>query len=255
MGGRLTTGSPAPTALTETGAAAAMPLRGGDWWVVGASVRGSAHEHGDGPLQDAHAWAATDDGFVIAVADGAGSAARSDVGAAAAVAAAVAAPDDPVAAARRAIEAIGGDLGELACTLLVAVVAADGVRLHAVGDGAAVVADADGRLVVPLPPDRGEFRNETVFVTSDGWEQAIRTASVPSADVTGLALLTDGLELLALDVASGTPHPPFFAPLLQFAAAGGAAAELVAFVGSERVRTRTDDDCTLVLAVPRCADP
>jgi hypothetical protein len=227
------------------------------WRVVGASVRGSAHVAAGTPVEDAHGWARLADGrLVVAVADGAGSAPRAAEGAAAAVAAAIGAPDDPVVAAREALVALAEDLavpiGDLASTLLVCTIGDDALQAWAVGDGAIVVAGADGGVDAPLPPERGEYRNETVFVTSDGWAEAVRTATLPSSSVAGLAVLSDGLELLALDVATGVPHPPFFAPLLQFAAGAdeGADEELAAFLASPRVRERTDDDCTLVLVAP-----
>lgn len=53
------------------------------WRVVGASVCGASHEKTGQPCQDAHHWLALADGTVLAaVADGAGSAAFSDIGAA-----------------------------------------------------------------------------------------------------------------------------------------------------------------------------
>jgi hypothetical protein len=242
-------------------AAAVVDLGPSAWSLVGAAVQGRSHIASGTVMQDAHAWAVTDDGrLVIAVADGAGSAARSDEGARAAVVAATAQPDDPLQAARAAVEALAAGLdvplGDLASTLLVCVVGPDGITGHAIGDGVVVVASVDGTLSALLPPDRGEFRNETVFVTSDTWDVSSRHAALPLDEGWGLALLTDGLELLALDVASGAPHGPFFTPLLRFAQtpAEGAADELASFLCSERVAARTDDDCTLVLAV-RSPDP
>ena len=62
-----------------------------------------------------------------------------------------------------------------------------------------------------------------------------------------------------LDLVSGAPHGPFFGPLVAFArraaaaddvGRGRAAADLAAFLRGDRLRKRTDDDCTLLLAVP-----
>jgi hypothetical protein len=70
--------------------------------------------------------------------------------------------------------------------------------------------------------------------------------------VQAVAVMTDGLLRLVLDMNRNQPHRPFFQPLLAFAAQvsdpGEANAQLTAFLGSERVNARTDDDKTLVLA-------
>src|SRR5690349_18611216 len=52
------------------------------WNVAGASVQGTSHMERDVPCQDAHLYRVLPEGhLIIAVADGAGSAARSDEGA------------------------------------------------------------------------------------------------------------------------------------------------------------------------------
>jgi len=76
--------------------------------------------------------------------------------------------------------------------------------------------------------------------------------------VHAVAVMTDGLLRLVLDLTRNQPHQPFFQPLLAFAAqvsnADEGAAQLTAFLGSERVCARTDDDKTLVLAARQPAD-
>jgi hypothetical protein len=66
------------------------PAPGASWRVVGTSVRGASHEKDGLPCQDAQASRLIDPDWVaLAVADGAGSAAHSELGARAAVARAV----------------------------------------------------------------------------------------------------------------------------------------------------------------------
>jgi hypothetical protein len=60
--------------------------------------------------------------------------------------------------------------------------------------------------------------------------------------------MTDGLQLVAFDLATGVPHAPFFAPFFSFVAGDGEVAQLTEFLGSERVAERTDDDVTLAVA-------
>jgi hypothetical protein len=51
---------------------------------------------------------------------------------------------------------------------------------------------------------------------------------------------------------TGEPHPPLFTPLFRFVEAVEdreiAQAQLLAFLGGERVTQRADDDLTLLLA-------
>ena len=48
------------------------------WRVIGASEQGTSHHQHDLPCQDAYAWQVIGDHFMIAVADGLGSAARAE---------------------------------------------------------------------------------------------------------------------------------------------------------------------------------
>ena len=58
-----------------------MPAGDGGWQVLGASVPGAGHVRGGQDCQDAHRWRALPGGvLVVAVADGAGSAPRSELG-------------------------------------------------------------------------------------------------------------------------------------------------------------------------------
>jgi hypothetical protein len=68
----------------------------------------------------------------------------------------------------------------------------------------------------------------------------------------GLVLFSDGLQSLALNLASASPFAPFFAPFLQALAdpfdSDATSAGLAAFLDSARVCARTDDDKTLLAA-------
>ncbi|MER3482999.1 MAG: serine/threonine protein phosphatase, partial [Meiothermus sp.] len=67
-------------------------------------------------------------------------------------------------------------------------------------------------------------------------------------------LLTDGLEPLAFNLRQGQPHSPFFEALYRFARRNEEVATLTAQLcnelRSDRLEARTDDDKTLVIAVP-----
>lgn len=247
-----------------------MGLGLSSWKVLGASVEGSGHRRDNTGCQDAHAWALLEpDMLIAAVADGAGSVPLAAIGSRTAADFAVqylawllsegAAVNgaglltETIEATRRrlqrAADEVGHDLQDLATTLCLVVATREGACAVQVGDGAVVVGRPDGSFVSLASSEQSEYLNETTFLTSKRWSEALVTESV-EGPVESIGLLTDGLGLLALDHADGSrPHAPFFTPLVGFVTGGSAEPEqLEKFLGSERVGSRTDDDVTLVLA-------
>lgn len=236
------------------------------WRVYGASVRGTSHTRSGLPCQDAHDWRLFENGVACAVADGLGSAARADEGAQIAVAAALdvlaTATDattaeslmrEAFAAARRALvqSSEEGNLRDFATTLLLAAASANWTAVGQIGDGAVVGRWSDGRLETLSLPQRGEYANETIPLTADDALEHLRVAVWPTS-VAALMLFSDGLQALALDLASSQPFEPFFAPFEKALAdpfdATTTGERLENFLASPRVCTRTDDDKTLLVA-------
>lgn len=228
------------------------------WRPLAASVAGAGHRARGVGCEDASAVDVLDDGtLLMVVADGAGSAPLADEGSVRAVAAAMeglrAGVDLPAVmeGARRALEPVvaGECLGDRATTLLVVRVAAGAgvVETAQVGDGAVVVR-RNGALEVLAADAKGEYLNETCFLTSESWRESLRVEAVPADGIDGVAAMTDGLQLVAFDLATGVPHAPFFAPFFAFAAGDGDVDGLAEFLGSDRVGARTDDDVTLAVA-------
>ncbi|NIJ28186.1 hypothetical protein FHT00_000114 [Sphingomonas insulae] len=143
-------------------------------------------------------------------------------------------------------------------TTLVMVVAMPGRTLTVhVGDGAAVgrLTD-DGRWVSLSWPENGEFASTTFFVTDDV-EVRLRIERT-DRDLDRIAVMTDGIERLALDLAGGAPHRPFFQgisePVAKSAVAGRDGAlsrKLAQYLSSDAINARTDDDKTLIVASRR----
>jgi hypothetical protein len=148
---------------------------------------------------------------------------------------------------------------EFSCTLLVALVDAEGAVFFQIGDGAIVCAGRDGRYRPALWPQSGEYANSTFFLTDADAAARVQAARVP--DVHELALLTDGLQGLALRFARREAHGPFFAPMFERLRRESCtrprrlAGELRRFLDSPAVNQRTDDDKTLVLATRLSAAP
>ncbi|MEE8465989.1 MAG: PP2C family serine/threonine-protein phosphatase [Dehalococcoidia bacterium] len=241
------------------------------WRVVGASVAGTSHQKLRQPCQDAAGWAlGPQRSLIVAVADGAGSAPLGREGAQLAVSTAVeflssrrslssgdAAKNHLLSALERARSALksdaetrGVEIRELATTLILVQATAHHVAALQVGDGSAVVDDCEDGVLGLTKPQTGEYINETMFITA---EDAMDQAEIVFREgrLSGGAVFSDGLQMLGLKMPEGTPHAPFFKPLLQFvgAATDAAAAdeELKSFLRSPRVTGQTTDDLTLVL--------
>ncbi len=253
--------------------AAARPRRREACWrVIGATARGSGHERAGQPCQDAQCWAVEPGGVLLAaLADGAGSATFGEVGAIVATRAAVKALRRGVEARapggweqvmRGALEAAqaavraealeqGYEVGLYATTLLAAAVMPELAAAVQVGDGAIVAGTTGGRLVALTTPQTGEHLNDTMFLTSPDALEAARVV-VWRGRLGHLAMLSDGLQMLALSMPRGEPHGPFFRPLFRFVSQTAdevaGRKRLRSFLASQRVRRRTDDDLSLLLA-------
>ncbi|MBD2499566.1 PP2C family serine/threonine-protein phosphatase [Anabaena azotica] len=245
------------------------------WQVVAASVCGTSHIKNKQLCQDAHHWQLLPGNVLVAAAaDGAGSASQGKVGAMVAVETAIenlslkeitrkSLTDDEAVqllltdallAAKKAVEdeaaACKQQPQDLATTLIIAIASPEMVAAVQVGDGTAVAKDRAGNLLALTLPDNGEYINETTFLTSPG---ALDTAQMRlwREAIVNVALLTDGLQMLALNMVVGEPHKPFFFPLFDFVKKAQDQAEakeqLVKFLGSERITQRTDDDLTLII--------
>ena len=130
-----------------------------------------------------------------------------------------------------------------------------------VGNGSRIV-DRPSEFRWILWPQRGEYANTTCFLTHADALERLQIAP-RLGKVTNVALMTDGLESLALHYASTSVHGPFFFGMFQSllnadesgVSESGEIAHLSAsldrFLSSERVYSRTDDDVSLLLASRR----
>jgi hypothetical protein len=254
------------------------------WRVVATSVAGASHVDAGLPCADACAVRVlrTAEGgsrLVAVAADGAGTSARAPHGARLACEAILerasrhvageGEADSPalgaftredvlewVSAARQRIEdaALAEALPsrDFSCTLLVALVDDTSALFFQIGDGAIVYRREGGGYVPAAWPQSGEYANCTWFVTDE--DAAQRVQMVLAEGVDEVALLTDGLQGLALRFATREAHDPFFEPMFarlrgeREEEPTGLLAELRSFLDSAPVNQRTDDDKTLVLA-------
>ena len=248
------------------------------WRVVAASEVGTSHAATGKACEDS-CWAQVDSLYngepllSVFVSDGAGSALRGGEGAELAIQTAAqflskknrqgefglgdTLATDLIIAVRDAIYARAASLlltaRDFACTFLGVLSSPKGTLVLQIGDGGVVI-DIGMGLEVAVAPMAGEYANMTHFVTDEDAVSVLVTKSYPDP-ASRVAVFSDGLQRLALTMATNTPHEPFFAPFFDTLQKVTPEQEdqlhslLVNFLGSPRVNERTDDDKTLALAV------
>jgi hypothetical protein len=156
---------------------------------------------------------------------------------------------------------LGANPSDFACTLLAACIGPSGSTFVQVGDGAMVAATPEGGHAAVFWPTKGEYANQTIFVTSPGAATHLQ-CRIDGGSCDEVALLTDGLEHLALDFSHHMVFEGFFAPFfgaVRELPAGdpdtemALSSELGDFLASARVDAATGDDRTLIVASRRGA--
>jgi hypothetical protein len=248
------------------------------WRYAAGQATGSAHEKLGKPCQDRFNCLAVEANrtLIAVVADGAGTAEHAHTGAEIAVNTVSSIASLGVRAGRSDYAEIlreGATLArqrlleaaterqlaprDLACTLLSVILAPMGGGALQIGDGVIVIGEQASTWRWVFWPQKGEYANTTFFLSD---EAALARAEVTSLsdDVLDVALMSDGLEQLAMHFASRKAHDPFFrsvlAPLHAETAEGESARlsqGLATLLGSAAVRARTDDDASLVIATRR----
>lgn len=203
------------------------------WRISEASVRGKSHVEGDLPNQDSVFVATNSTGSVIAavVSDGAGTALRAREGAqhttvcvasclieagerwghaAVGVDSVREVVERGIQEFRDRVQSEGGELQQFHCTLVAWVFAPAGSFIAQIGDSVALstkfaLVGASGSQQIDYFPvqghtlfevERGEYANETHFVTEADWKEHLRVSKL-DADVDAIVLMTDG----AMDIA------------------------------------------------------
>ena len=256
--------------------AGSKPDSNQSWRIAGVSVTGTSHTRLGLPCQDSNRFAVLQSGVLVAsIADGAGSAAYAKEASQLATEtviseayrsqASVASFENEACgkallkewlmAARKAIEAEAGKLDvtprELATTLIIVVAAPGIVAAAQIGDGATVIRGASGNIMALTTPKLGEYINESTFLTSPDIDESIQL-EVWHGEMGQFAAFSDGLQMLALQFPGSFAHKPFFDPLFNFIAQASSSDDteeaLHGFLNSQRIRERSDDDLTLLLA-------
>lgn len=136
---------------------------------------------------------------------------------------------------------------ELACTLLAVAVCGDRYLFFHVGDGV-IAYQKTGKLLVASRPSNGEFANTTTFVTAKSAKQTARVGKGTQTALEGFVLMSDGCEQ-ALYHKSTAKVAPLLGHMLQWSELlePDAGTELLQTVLEQRVAVRTSDDCSLAV--------
>ena len=145
-------------------------------------------------------------------------------------------------------------LRDYACTFIGAIASPELALFCQIGDGAIVYScrESTQDFACAFLPSKGEYANETSFITDDS--AFINEGFRRHTGVTHFALLTDGLERLALVLPAYTPFGPFFQGMFESLAASKSLPQsdldcaLQNMLSSQEINERSDDDKTLVLA-------
>ena len=262
-------------------------LRPARWHITKASVRGKSHVDFNLPNQDYFEILSSSDGSVVAAAicDGAGSADWSQFGAR--TTCQLAAPclfeigirlqNDSITEggvrdrimrsleeARTKLARSGIPLSKFHCTIAMCVLAGRQGYVGQIGDSIALSTafsgtdGSSGRLdffpaghTQLFQPDRGEYANETHFITEPDWLNHLRLNAIDAGKLDALLLMTDG----AMDVAMirGRVFRGFLSnligKLLTLPAATARDQVLTEWLSDPRTHRATADDKTMFIAI------
>ncbi len=147
---------------------------------------------------------------------------------------------------------IKGNLSDFACTLLIFIATPHWLAGMQIGDGFIVIRSENQDYNLLFQPDKGEYINETTFITSN---HAIETMQIKVLPISPnfICAATDGVERVSLNLVEWKPFCPFFEPLEEYLSETNDPEQeddyLNAFLNSERLNARTTDDKTLLLSL------
>lgn len=146
------------------------------------------------------------------------------------------------------------ELNEFSCTLLGCIATTTQTAFFQVGDGAIVRNDGSDFYTTVWWPENGEYQNTTSFLIDDSTFSNVNMQII-NEGIDELAIFTDGLQLLALNIETQSVHQPFFSGMLKHLRMADDAQKtnvlyrkLGEYLDSAIINERTDDDKTLFLA-------
>ncbi|MBQ6971361.1 MAG: protein phosphatase 2C domain-containing protein [Synergistaceae bacterium] len=239
------------------------------WKVSGTAVQGRNHESYGIPCQDKIFWLQDNGVTSAALADGAGSARLSHYGAEAvcrevcaklcrdfrsliSLSDAGTAKREILGALVSRLEHLASEMGcytdDLLSTLIAAAADDEYVMLLHIGDGVGACFK-NGKMSVVSFPDNGEFKNETVFVSSHDALPRMRLMKGRAEGISGFVLMSDGTSESFYDSREKRLIP--LADEIRHRCAANSddtnKSELTALFTEVVRNTRTKDDCSIIV--------
>ena len=141
-------------------------------------------------------------------------------------------------------------LREYATTLTCVVATSRHLVIAQIGDAMVAAQAQSGEMFTCMPPQQGEYANQTYFITHDRALELVDFRYYPIT-VKAVMATTDALLAVATDL-NGEPSHLFWQPFVRRIELGGqrppASEEFRSFLQSKRICARVDDDKTLVVA-------
>lgn len=243
------------------------------WNIIASSVAGTSHKRLNTECQDYCSSKKIVIGdkpsFAICIADGAGSAQHSKIGATMAVEFALSRiqqsqlnwgeinldwanilVEETVTYLSEMAAQQSLSIKDFACTFLLGLFCAEVGCFIQIGDGCWVIGNA-GNVIAPTWPFSGEYANETVFLTSPDVLDSLQFTKI-NEPLEYVAGFTDGLQNLLLDFSNRQAFSGFFVPFISSVHSASDKqvldSQLALFLDSDRVNDRTDDDKTFAFA-------
>lgn len=138
---------------------------------------------------------------------------------------------------------------DLSCTLLVVVATPNWLAAMQIGDGFIVIQQPESEYKLLFHPSKGEYANETTFVTASNALEMMQV-EISFGAQEFICASTDGLERLAINIKDWQPHAPFFEMFkkaLEIRSEEEEKKSTQEWLNLESVNNRTDDDKTLLL--------
>ncbi len=257
------------------------------WRTMASSLAGSRHREHQRRCEDAIGYRVLGrtGSLAIVVADGAGSAARGRDGADTAVAtllAGLAAIDADLASGALAVAAddalhtrlqqllhdghhalvaraaeLGCPVRDTSCTAAAVLVRADVALVAQIGDVGTTLVAPDGEMRLVIPPVRGEYANQTEFLSSWPPMNLDRATAVVHDPVAAVIVHSDGLNEVFYDDPFGQMRPArrllerLLDGLRMAAPDADMDRELEGFLLGAPVQARSSDDLSVVIACRR----
>lgn len=241
------------------------------WKVLHASAVGTSHTLSQLPCQDAYVIEQIHSSLILVGADGAGSCEKAQEGAhmTCHLVKEVLFPyaQKKMLPEREAIIKMVTDIQkeletkaaqavtnvkEYSCTLLGALLTENGACFFQIGDGSLIHWPKDKNGEVIFWPPKFEYANQSAFITDTNASDTLQFCHI-SKPISEVALLTDGLEKVALQLSEKKVFEPFFKPIRACLNSLEETSlelnqKLAEFLNSPQINQRTDDDKTLIVA-------